>query len=184
MFTHHAHRLAALCILATLTSYGCEDDNGGSGNRVSSLRPSAISFNGLGEPAINSTDFYAHGVTLQPAVVIPQPVSGAACPTRPPFVAPFRVGVTNDDAEDVFLSEVQINFVPRGGAVGEAVTLSGSRLVDLFGSTRIPRFATRLFPLTLPFGCNGNRAGTLSVGVFMGDSSGRTRHRSLAVEVR
>jgi hypothetical protein len=183
MFIHHAHRLAALFVLATLTSYGCENDNGNGGG-ADSIRPSPISFNGLGEPAINSTDFFSRGVTLQPAVVIPQLVSGAACPARPPFLATFRLKVTNDDRDDVSLNEVQINFIGRAGLIKETLTLSGSQLVARFGSAHIPRFGNRVFPLTLPFGCSGDRVGTLSVGVFTGDSRGRRRHESLSVEVR
>jgi hypothetical protein len=184
MFIHHAHRLAALLVLATLTSYGCENDNGPDSERPGSIRPSPISFNGLGQPAINNTDFFSRGVTLQPAVVIPQLVPEAACPVRPPFLAPFRLKVTNEDQEDVFLSKVQMNFVGRTGRFGETLTLSGSQLVDRFGSIHIPRFGSRLFPLTLPFGCTGDRVGTLSVGVFTADSRGRMRQESLTVEVR
>jgi len=182
MFIYHAHRLAALFVLATLTSYGCENDNGSS-NDPGVTRPSPISFNGLGEPATNSTDFFAHGVTLQPAVVIPQPVSGAVCPTRPPFVAAIGVKVTNQGGEDMSLHDVEINFVGRAG-FGEALTLSGSQLVDRFGSIHIPRFGSRVFPLTLPFGCTGDRVGTLSVGVRTTDTHGRTRHETLGVDVR
>ena len=186
MFIHHAHRVAALfVVLAALANYGCEDDNGSDEPRTGSIRPSPlISFNGVGQPAINDTDFFSRGVTLQPAVVIPELASGSSCPQHPPFVAPFRLAITNDDQEDMSLNEVQINFVGRTGLLGETLTLSRSQLVRRFGSTRIPPFGTRLFPLTLPFGCTGDRVGTLSVGVFTGDSHGRGRRQSLAVEVR
>jgi hypothetical protein len=70
------------------------------------------------------------------------------------------------------------------GVFGETLTLSRSQLLERFGSLHIPRFGSRLFPLTLPFGCTGDRAGTLSVGVFTGDSHGRRRRESLTVEVR
>jgi hypothetical protein len=184
MFIHHAHRLAALFVLATLTSYGCENDNGSNGDRPGSIRPSPISFNGVGQPTINNTDFFSRGVTLQPAVVVPVLASGSSCPERPPFLAPFRLKLTNEDQEDVSLHEVQISFVGRRGVFGETLTLSRSQLLERFGSLHIPRFGSRLFPLTLPFGCTGDRAGTLSVGVFTGDSHGRRRRESLTVEVR
>jgi hypothetical protein len=103
---------------------------------------------------------------------------------NPPLLAPIRVKVTNQGDEEVFLSDVQISFVGRRGRAGETMTFSRSQLVERFGTIHIPRFGTRLFPLTLPFGCNGDRAGTLAVGVLTADSRGRTRQERLAVEVR
>ena len=184
MFINHARALAALLFLATLTSSACENDNGSDSGNQTGIRPSPISFNGLGEPTTNSTDFFTRGVTLQPAVVIPQPASGSSCPARPPFLALIRVKVTNAGDEDVSLSDVQISFVGRAGVAGETMTLSRPQLIERFGSIHIPRFGTRLFPLTLPFGCSGDRVGALSVGVSTVDSHGRRRHESLAAEVR
>jgi hypothetical protein len=184
MSINHARSLAALFVLATLASYGCENDNGSGDEQAGMIGPSPISFSGVGQPTVNSTDFFARGVTLQPAVVIPQPATGASCPTRPPFLAPIRVTVSNSDDEDAFLSDLQMNFVGRSGRTGETLTLSRSQLVNRFGSVHIPRFGTRVFPLTLPFGCTGDRAGLLSVGVLTTDSHGRTERESLTVEVR
>jgi hypothetical protein len=175
--------LAIACVLVTLSGYGC-DDNGEKEPRVGRLSPSPISFNGVGQPTTNSIDYYAHGVTLQPAVVIPQLVPSAACPTRPPFLAPIRVVATGEADSDQFLSEVRMQFVDRSGGFGESMTLAGSQLVELFGSARIPRLGTRSFPFTFPFGCTGERTGTLTVFVFTGDPAGRKRSNSFSVAVR
>jgi hypothetical protein len=72
MSIHDSRLLAALCLVATVSSYGCDSDNGWKEERADRIGPSQIGFNGLGEPTTNSTDFFARGVTLQPAIVTPQ----------------------------------------------------------------------------------------------------------------
>ena len=183
MSIRHSCLLAIVCVLVTLSGYGC-DDNGEKEPRVGRLSPSPISFNGLGQPTTNSIDYYAHGVTLQPAVVIPQLVPSAACPTRPPFLAPIRVVATGEADSDLFLSEVQMQFVDRTGGFGGSMALAATQLVELFGSTRIPRLGSRTFPFTFPFGCTGERTGTLNVFVFTGDPAGRKRSSSFSVAIR
>jgi hypothetical protein len=185
MSIHNSRVLATLCVLGTLSSFGCEsDDNGRREDRADRIGPSAISFSGIGEPTSNSVDFYAHGVTLRPAIVTPQLVPGALCPTRPPFLAPIQLVAVADGDLDLFLNQVDVRFVDRKGVFGGAMSLGRSQLVDLFGSTRIPGRGRRLFPITLPFGCTGLSEGTLTVGVFTGDARGRERRHSLSVDVR
>ncbi len=181
MTTCHS-RLAALCLLSTVLSFGCDSDNGEQ-QRPDRIGPSPISFRGLGEPTSNSIDYYAHGVTLQPALATPQLVPGAACPTHPPFLLPIRVVAVAGSDSDLFLSQVQMRFVDRGGVFGGSKTLTRAQLVELFGSTRIPRLGTRSFPITFPFGCTGLPAGTLTVAVFTGDSTGREKNTSLSMDV-
>jgi hypothetical protein len=182
MSIRHSFLFPIVCVLVTLS--GCDDNGDDNGPRADRLSPSPISFNGIGERTTNSIDYYAHGVTLQPTIVIPQLAPDAACPTRPPFLAPVKVVATGDGDSELFLDEVRMQFVDHRGGVGGSMTLAGSQLVDLFGSRRIPRRGTRSFPLTLPFGCTGERTGVLSVFVFTGDPAGRKRTSSFSVAVR
>jgi len=182
MSSHHTRLLAAVCILGTFSSYGC-DDNGEADERANSIGPSPITFSGFSQPAVNSTDFFSRGVTLQRETVTPQLVAGAACPTRPPFQASFGIVGSGEGESDAFLREVQMRFVDRVGVSGGSMTIAQPQLLELFGSTRIPRFGRRLFPFTFPFGCVGHPAGTLAVVVFTGDSSGQQLRTSLSLAV-
>ena len=183
MSIHDSRLLAMLCVVATMSCYGCESDGGRRDDRADRIGPSQISFNGIGEPTSNSVDFFAHGVTLRPAIVTPQIVPGAACPARPPFLAPVQLVAAAGDF-DLFLSRVDVRFVDRAGASGESMSLSQSQLIDLFGSTRIPGFGRRSFPITLPFGCTGLREGTMRVIASFGDSNRHQRSASVSIDVR
>src|SRR6187549_349 len=169
MSLNRSRWLGVLCILATLGISGC-DDNDNLDDRADRIGPSPISFNGLGEPAVNSLDFFAHGVNLQPAVTAPQPLTGAACPSRPPFQVPFRIVGSGHGRSDLFIHEVQMRFVDRAGVIGGAMTLAGPQLTERFGSTQLPAVGTRSFPLVLPFGCVGSPVGVLHVFVLAGDA--------------
>jgi hypothetical protein len=183
MSTNRSRLLGLLCVLATLWSYGC-DDNDGADDRVDRIGPSRVSVGGIGQPAINSIDFFAHGVTLQPAVTVSQPLTGAACPTRPPFQAGFSIVGTGHGRSDVFIDEVQMRFVDRTGVVGGAMTIAGPQLAGRFGSAHLPAAGTRSFPFTLPFGCVGQPVGTLEVIVLVRDSRKRNMRTSLSMNVR
>ena len=184
MSIRHSRLLAIVWVLVTLSSYGCEDNGEQQEPRADRLSPSPISFNGLGRSTTSSIDYYAHGVTLQPAIIIPQLAPSAACPTRPPFLAPIRLVATGEAGSDSFLNEVQMRFVDRTGASGESMTLAGSQLVELFGSTRIPRLGTRSFPFVFPFGCTGEGTGTLNVFVFTGDPAGGKKSSQFSIAIR
>ena len=184
MSINRSRLLGLLCVLTTLSGYGCDDDHDGDHHRVHNIGPSPISFSGVGQPASNSIDFFAHGVTLQPAVTIPQALTGAACPTRQPFQVPFRIVGTGHGRSDIFIDEVQMRFVDRAGVLGGAMTVARPQLVQRFGSTDLPSVGTRSFPLTLPFGCVGQPVGTLEVIVLAGGSRERGVRRSLSIDVR
>jgi hypothetical protein len=185
MSINRSRLLGLLCVLTTLSGYGCDDNKHDADHRVRGIGPSPISFSGVGEPATNSIDYFAHGVTLQPAVSVPQALTGAACPTRQPFQVPFRVVGTGHGRSDLFIDEVRVRFVDRAGVVGGAMTLARPQLAERFGSTQLPAVGTRAFPLTLPFGCVGQPVGTLEVVVLGGDSRERgVRRSSLSIDVR
>jgi hypothetical protein len=171
MSIHQSPLVASLLIVAALSSYGC-DDNSRPEGRVQPLGPSPLSFRGFGEPLINSTDFFSRGVTLQRGTITAQRLPGALCPANPPFLAPVTIVASADRSSDLFLNHVDMRFVDRAGVSGGSTTFARSHLVDLFGSTRIPRLGTRSFRFPFRFGCFGQPAGTLTIGVVTGDASG------------
>ncbi len=184
MSNHCSRLMAVVFVLSTVSSYGCESGNGWQEDRFGGIRPSQIGFNGLAEATTNSVDFFAHGVTLQPAIVTPQVVTSAVCPTRRAIQAPIEVVAVADADSDLILNQVDARFVNRNGVFVGSKTFAQRDLVDIFGSTLIPRAATRSFPLILPFGCTSDFSGTLAIAVFTGNSFGRTNTRTFTVVVR
>jgi hypothetical protein len=180
--------LGLLCVLGTLASYAC-DDNDDANNRVARIGPTRISFVGQAA-AVNPIGAFTPGValpalmTLQPALASPQALTGASCPIRPPFQVPFSVLGTGHGRSDLFVDEVQMRFVDRAGVVGGAMTMARPQLADRFGSTHLPAVGTRSFPFTFPFGCVGLPVGTLQVVVVTGDSFTHDFRTSLAIDVR
>jgi hypothetical protein len=162
-----------------MASYGCDDYRPSKG-----VGPSPVSFGGFEGSPVNSIDFFARGVTLQPADIIPQPFAKPACPTRPPFLTTFSIEANANGMSDLFLSQVDMRFVDRAGVVGGSTTFTEPQLVDRFGSTRIPPFGKRSFPVSFGFGCVGQREGTLAVIVVGRDSTGRERRASLTGFIR
>lgn len=180
----HASRLMMpLLVLAAISSYGCEETTRDS-DRVDRIGPSPISFTGIGESPVSSTDFFSRGVTLRPSILTPQRVSGDACPARPPFLVPIGIVAGSRGVPGVFLSQVQMRFTDRTGVAGESITIARPQLVELFGPTSIPMTGTRPFPLSFRFGCLGQAVGTLTVVVFGGDAVGRELRTSLSLPVR
>jgi len=179
MSCHESRVCPALCLLITLASYGCDEYRPSRG-----VGPSPVSFGSFEQSPVNSIDFFAHGVSLQPASIIPQAVARPSCPTRPPFLTTISVVANANGVSDLFLSHVDMRFVDRTGVVGGSTTFSEPQLVELFGSTRIPTSGSRSFPFSFGFGCVGRRDGTLTVVIVGRDSTGRERRTSLAGSVR
>ena len=84
-----------------------------------------------------------------------QRVGDAFCPGRPPFLAPFNVVMQGDGRPDVFLSDVQMQFVDTAGIRSGTLRLGRPELATRFGSTTFAAFGTRTFPFSFPFGCGG-----------------------------
>jgi hypothetical protein len=181
MSIHHSRLFASVCVLAMLSAYGCDDD--WKRDRVDRFGPSPISFRPLGQPLINSVDFFSRGVTLLRPTVTPLPTGSVACPIRQPFLAPFTILTTGNGVSDLFLTEVQMRFVDRVGVIGGSMTIPRPQLVERFGHTSIPAFDTRPFEFAFPFGCVGEPVGTVAVVVVSGDSVGRDFRTSLALSV-
>jgi hypothetical protein len=160
-----------LCIsVAALSSYGCDD---GTTTRIG---PSGVNTKTDGR-------FVSTSVTV-PTEVAALPVPAAFCPFVSPFLAPASVAVRAGGATDLQLLEMQLRFVDIAGVTGAVRTIAGPELTNMFGSTLVPAFGTRTFPVTLPFGCVGGTTGTLFIGVAAADVTGRRNMTSVQLNVR
>jgi hypothetical protein len=107
----------------------------------------------------------------------------ATCP-GPLFVAPFNLIVAADSRSDLFVTQMQMQFVDRDGIRSPERTITRAGLVDRFGTMRIVAAESRRFPLEFPFGCVGAPQGTLTVAIGLADSQQRERQTSVAMIVR
>ena len=169
MFTCRALIAPFICIsLAALSSFGCDD---GTTTRIgpTGVKPDAR--------------FVSSSVTVPNEVGI-LPVPAAFCPFASPFLIPASVVVRADGATDLQLRQMQLRFVDMAGVTGAFRMINGAELTTLFGSTLIPAFGTRTFPVTLPFGCVGGTSGTLFIEVTALDLAGRQNLSSVQVHIR
>ena len=174
MCIHHLRVLVPLFLLAALLSYGCADD-GGTSVLSHGAGPSQLSF---------TSAFVSRSVQVHPAFIDPVVIPGASCPTHQPFLAPISVVFHGEGRSDLSLTQVQMQFVDRGGIVGGMMTIPRQDLIHRFGSTALPAFGTRAFPFSFPFGCVGLPTGTLTVVVSAGDSLGRGSSATVQLDIR
>lgn len=154
--------------LATLSSFGCDDGN------TTRIGPSSVTQNDR---------FVSSSITV-PNEISALVVPAAFCPFASPFLVPASVVVRADGTSDLLLREMQLRFIDRAGVTGAFRTISSVELTSLFGSTLVPAFGTRTFPVTLPFGCVGGITGTLFIDVTAVDRTGRQNLISLQTNVR
>ena len=158
-----------LCVsLAALSSYGCDDGN------TTRIGPSSVS---------TDARFVSSSVTVPNEVGI-LPVPAAFCPFASPFLIPASVVVRAGGPTDLQLLEMQLRFVDVAGVTGAFRTFAGPELRTMFGSTLVPAFGTRTFPVSLPFGCVGGTTGTLFIQVAASDLTGRRDLTSVQLNVR
>ena len=175
MPTVHARLWAPLLVFLALSTAGCDSDrktlllNGG---------PPLVFPTSLSDP------FGVGGVAVQPALIQAQRVSASVCPGIPPFLAPFNVVARGDGRPDVFLSDVQMQFVDPFGVRAGAMVIGSPELATRFGSTIIPAFGTREFPFSFGFGCSSVSTGTLTVVLLTSDSHGREDRTVRHIDIR
>ena len=159
--------LSRLVLVAvTLAMVGCDD---GKTTRIGVISPSAA--------------FVNQSVSVAAPTVQSVPVPNAACP-QSRFFAPFDLVVAADSVSDVFLTQIQMQFIDRAGALTPPTMITQPNLSQQFGSTRVPAAGSRTFPLRFPFGCTATPPGTLSLVVLTTDSQRRERQTPLRVPVR
>ena len=185
----HARTLAAVFILGVLSSFGC-DGSGSASDLVNGVGPSPVASapldsRGVAPRPSSSGLFVNRGAMVQPALIQAQRVGEAFCPGRPPFLAPFNVVMQGDGRPDLFLSDVQMQFVDTAGIRSETLRLGRPELATRFGSTKFPAFGTKTLPFSFAFGCgNFLPTGTLTVIVLAGDSRGREERTVAHLPVR
>ena len=113
------------------------------------------------------------------AIGLPDPT----CP-GPVFSAPFAVVVSADSRSDLFVTQMQMQFVDRTGIRSPERTITRDALTELFGSTRVVAAESRRFPLDFSFGCGGVPRGNLTVFIGLVDSNQRERQTSVTMNVR
>ncbi len=153
----HARMLAPVFMLGVLSSFGCYG-SGSASDVVTGVGPSPFTSEpfdsrGVGPQPHSSGIFVNRGTMVQPVSILAHRVGDAFCPGRPPFLAPFNVVRQGDGRPDVFLSDVQMQFVDTAGIRSETLRLGRPELATRFGSTTFPAFGTRTFPFSFPFGC-------------------------------
>jgi hypothetical protein len=112
------------------------------------------------------------------AVGLPEPT----CP-GPVFVAPFDLVVNADSRSDLFVTQMQMQFVDQTGIRSPELMITRADLENQFGSTRVAASESRHFPVKFPFGCVGAPRGHVTVGIGLADTQHRERHTSLVVKV-
>ena len=164
-----------LVLSAVLSLCACED-NGGT-LRVNAVGPSPLA------PTAGFVNVQ-RGAMVQPAFIDPVFVPGGFCPTVPPFLAPFSIVFEGDGRAERFVTQVHMQFVDHFGVLGGSMVLTHAQLATRFGSTTIPAFGTRAFPLSFPFGCVGAPTGLLSVVALAVDAFGHETSTRTQVRIR
>jgi hypothetical protein len=184
----HACMLAPVVILSVLSSFGC--DSSDSESNPVDVGPSRFASPPFDSrrvaPRPPSSDLFVNRADMvQPALIRAQRVGEAFCPGRPPFLAPFNVVMQGDGRPDVFLTDVQMQFVDTAGIRSETLRFGRPELATRFGSTTFPVVGTRTLPFSFPFGCGSfDPGGTLTVIVLTGDSRGREERTVARLPVR
>ena len=173
---HRGFLVMALVVVAALSLAAC-DDGDTRGLALNGVSPSPL-------PPPRGAVNVSKGAAVQPAFIDAVAVPHFSCPAVPPFLAPFTLVVDGDGHTDVFLTTVQMEFVDRTGVIAGMMTFGPSDLVSRFPYTALPATGGRAFPFSFPFGCVGQRAGTLRVTSVATDSGGRERRSTVAVPVR
>jgi hypothetical protein len=123
------------------------------------------------------------GMSVTPTQIRPIAIVGTSCPGSQ-FVAPFTLGISGDGTSDVFVKQVEIQFVDRIGVTTPNRSISREALIERFGSTRVTAVETRTFPFEFALACTSLPSGTLTVGVIIVDAQQRERRNTMTMPVR
>jgi len=144
-------------------------------NVVCPVNTAVIPVNGAVVP-VNGTI-----VPVNPAI---PPLSPTTFPISAAFVAPVNVAITGNGRSDLFLSDVQMQFVDPFGVRSGAMVIGQPEITTRFGTATIPTTGVRTFPLEFPLGCTTVPTGNLTVVVFIGDSLGRDSRSIRNIPIR
>ena len=120
-------------------------------------------------------------VPVNPAI---PPLSPTVFPVSAAFIAPVNVAVAGNGRPDLFLSDVQMQFVDPFGVRSGAMVIGRPEITTRFGTATIPTTGVRTFPFEFQLGCTTVPTGTLTVVVLIGDSFGRDSRSIRNVTIR
>jgi len=126
--------------------------------------------------------FATQSITVSPSQISPI-VLGTSCPDAR-FVAPFTLGINGNGFTDLFLAQVDMQFVNRIGVTTPMLSISRQALIERFPSIRITALETRVFPFEFPLGCTSAPSGTLTISVVLADAQQRERRTTMTMPVR
>lgn len=171
MSIRRATSLFCLLLATPLLCIACDDE------RTTTVSgPSVAGPNGGGRASATQ------GISISPSQISPI-VLGTSCPDAR-FVAPFTLGISGNGFTDLFLAQVDMQFVDRIGVTTPMLSISRSALIERFVSTRITALETRSFPFQFPLGCTSAPSGTLTVTVVVADAQQRERRTTMTMPVR
>ena len=150
--------------LAIAVAPACDDDAANSIGGVDTVRTNSAVF--VEAPEVQ-------------AVGLPDPT----CP-GPLFSVPFNVVVSADSRSDLFVTQMQMQFVDRTGIRSPERTITRDGLIERFGSTRVAAAESRRFPLDFSLGCVSPPRGNLTILIGLVDSNQRERQTSVTTTVR
>jgi len=171
MSIHRASSVVCAVLASALCAIACDDD------RTTTVSgPSVAGRNGGARASASQS------ITVSPSQISPI-VLGTSCPDAR-FVAPFTLGISGNGFTDLFLAQVDMQFVDRIGVTTPMLSISRAALIERFASTRITALETRAFPFQFPFGCTNAPSGTLTISVVLADAQQRERRTSMTMPVR
>jgi len=106
-----------------------------------------------------------------------------ACPAFPPFVIPVDLIVRVNGGLNVFLINVNMQFVDSTGIVMPQITLPAPQLTAQFGTALVQARSARTFPFTIPVACGTQQKGALTIQARTRDEQGREESGQVSLKV-
>ena len=157
---------AALLVVVASFASACSD----TAALITTTGPTTIS--------VRSADFSANT-----GAVFSQQMGKTSCPALPPFVIPLNLVVRVNGGLNVFLVNVNMQFVDHTGIVMPQITLPAPQLTAQFGTALVQARSARTFPFTIPVGCGTQQKGTVTIQARTRDEQGREESGQISVKV-
>jgi len=128
--------------------------------------------------SVRSADFSASA-----GAVFSQQMGKTTCPAFPPFVIPVDLIVRVNGGLNVFLINVNMQFVDSTGIVMPQITLPAPQLTAQFGTALVQARSARTFPFTIPVACGTQQKGALTIQARTRDEQGREESGQVSLKV-
>jgi hypothetical protein len=123
-------------------------------------------------------------VSASPPMAVAQPVSNPFCPSVAPFTLPLVVVVQPNDALDVVVTTIRLQFFDITGNAMPRVTLPAPVPTTQFGIDLANARSAQTFPVDVGIGCETGHTGNVRIAVETRDGQGRTGSAQTTVSVR